>query len=189
MKTFSSSTKSYLVILLTVLIASANAQNEPEPEKFGKVLNLGLNLPNGKYLLMPTINYEFDIAKNITLAPVVEVYSVRDRLFHSENESGAAFVFAAKGCYYFDQLFHAGPKWDFYAGVSAGFAYESVTDKEDNSTEQSIKRVNPKAHVGAQLNIKPNMGLFLDISRRIPHPSLRDSFDAGQVTAGLAFRF
>lgn len=188
MKILSSCIKSYLVILSTVLIASANAQNEPA-EKFGKVLNLGLNLPNGKYLLMPTINYEFDIARNVTLAPVVEGYAVRDNVFGSDNESGAAFVFAAKGCYYFDQLFHAGPKWDFYAGVSAGFAYESITDKEDNTTEKSIKRVNPKAHVGAQLNIKSNMGLFLDVSRRVPHPSLRDSFDAGQVTAGLAIRF
>lgn len=139
---------------------------------------------------MPTINYEFDIAKNITLAPVVEMYAVRDNIVsNSDNESGAALVFAAKGCYYFDQLFHAGPKWDFYAGVSAGIAYERITDNEDKTTETSLKRVNPKAHIGAQLNIKPNMGLFLDVSRRVPHPSLKDSFDAGQVTAGLAIRF
>lgn len=87
------------VLLLTFVVVGfvANAQA-------AKMLNLG-GLGTGLYGSL-----EFPVHSAITIAPMVST----DWDFNS-------FVIAAKGNYYFDELFELGSAWDVYAGVNLGW--------------------------------------------------------------------
>jgi hypothetical protein len=184
-------------IILLAAIFDSTAQDKPAAEKFGNTLNLGAGIGYYGYVGHPVpvgiMNYEFDVARNFTLAPFVGIYSYRnyyywsdpnpkhgDPYYRSYSYRVTAVPVGAKATYYFDELFHAGPKWDFYAAGSLGFVFRSVVwendyygNKHDYTTASPLYLA---AHAGAEYHMSQKAGLFLDLS-------------TGVSTFGLALHF
>jgi len=157
-------------------------------EKFGNTLNLGAGIGYygyvGHTLPVGIINYEFDIARNFTLAPFIGIYSYKnyyywgnpgkwnnDPSYRQYSYRVTVVPVGIKGSYYFDQLFHASEKWDFYAAGSVGFAFRSVTWENgyygDKRAYHSASPLYLDAHIGAELHLSQKVGLFLDLSTRV----------------------
>jgi hypothetical protein len=194
--------KAYFIstILLAIATLSASAQQygSGDPEKFGRTLNLGAGFGyyNGyanqvsPYL---TANYEFDIARNFTLAPFVGVYTYTNHYYWGayDNNGNPNYPYrnysyrqtvipaGVKCAYYFDELLHANKRWDFYAAASLGFEYVQTTwDSDyygDKGVAQAVSPVFATAHAGARLHCTPRFGIFLDLS-------------TGFSTFGLSFK-
>lgn len=185
------------VVFLTLFIVKSHAQDKPAAEKFGNTLNLGAGIGYygsvGHPLPVGMLNYEFDIARNFTLAPFVGFYSFQNEYYwgnpnvpkndpsyrlYSYRET--AVPVGVKGTYYFDQLFHAGPKWDFYAAGSVGFVFRNVIWENgyygDKHVYQTASPLYLDAHIGAEYHMTQKAGLFLDLS-------------TGVSTFGLALHF
>lgn len=185
------------ILFFTLLSINTNAQDKAVTEKFGNTLNLGAGIGYYGYVghSMPfgTINYEFDVAKNFTLAPFVGAYSYQryyywgnpnqpnwDPSYRQYSYRVTVIPVGVKGTYYFDQLFHAGSKWDFYAAGSVGFAIRNVVWESDYYGDKNVYH-NPSplyldAHIGAECHVSQKVGLFLDLS-------------TGVSTFGLAVHF
>ena len=187
----------FSTVFLSLITMKANAQDKPEAEKFGNTLNLGAGIGYygnvGRTLPVGMLNYEFDVARNFTLAPFVGFYSYQnyyywgnpnqpkgDPSYRLYSYRATAVPVGVKGTYYFDQLFKANPKWDFYAAGSVGFVFRSVTWEStyygDKRIYQSSSPLYLDAHVGAEYHMTPKAGLFLDLS-------------SGVSTFGLALHF
>jgi Zn-dependent M28 family amino/carboxypeptidase len=73
-----------------------------------------------------------------------------------------------KGTYYFDQLLHAGPRWDFYGAGSLGFALVNTTWNADYYGSRNYYiAANPlflDLHIGTEYHVSNRVGLFLDLS-------------------------
>jgi len=166
-------------------------------EKFGNTLNLGAGIGYYGYLGTPApafnLNYEFDLCRNFTLAPFVGLYTFRndyywgnpnvpptDPSYRNYYYREIVIPVGAKGTYYFDQLFHAGPRWDFYAAASIGFAFRSVIwDNAYNGDRTVYQDSGPlylNLHIGSEYHLSQKAGLFLDLS-------------TGVSTFGLAVHF
>jgi hypothetical protein len=172
----------------------ATLQSTPAHEKFGKTLNLGAGVGYYRYVghTMPvgTVNFEFDIARNFTLAPFLGVYTYQNSYYWSnpnKDDSYRRYYYreiavpvGVKGTYYFDQLFHANTRWDFYAAGSVGFVFRTVTWEADYYGDRHVyQTASPlylDAHIGAEYHMTNHTGLFLDLS-------------TGISTFGLAFHF
>jgi len=185
------------ILLLTLLIQGIHAQDKPAPEKYGKTLNLGAGLGYygyvGHILPVASMNFEFDIARNFTLAPFVGAYTYRNSYYwgHPNKPSydgsyryysyrAIAVPVGVKGSYYFDQLFRAGEKWDFYAAGSAGYIFRSVVWDNDYYGDRNVYHNSSSlyldAHIGAEYHLSQKAGLFLDLS-------------TGVSTVGLSIHF
>ncbi|HWY13201.1 MAG TPA: hypothetical protein VN026_17825 [Bacteroidia bacterium] len=179
------------LVLIALSASSVNAQEnstvkeKPAAEKYGKTLNFGMGIGYYGYVGQPvpvgTINYEFDVAKNLTLAPFVGIYSYQryyywgnpdkpfgDPSYRRYSYRETAVPVGVKGTYYFDQLFHANAKWDFYAAGSIGFVFRSRTWESGYYGDQYVyKTASPlylDAHIGAEYHITQKTGIFLDLS-------------------------
>jgi hypothetical protein len=190
--------KSLIIYSFFLTAFTINAQDQQTPEKFGGTLNLGAGIGYYGYVGHPipvgTVNFEFDIAKNFTLAPFVGVYSYQNHYYwanpnkpyddpnyyHEYSYRVIAAPIGLKGTYYFDQLFKASEKWDFYAAGSVGFVLRTVTwDNDyygDRHVYQSGSPLYLDAHIGAEYHVNQKAGLFLDLS-------------TGVSTVGLAIHF
>jgi hypothetical protein len=170
-----------LFLLFVIGLTSAFAQGRGNYEKYGRTLNLGLGIGGyaGYYgyvgTLVPVIhaNYEFDVAPSFTLAPFITFYS------HRHNDYRETVVpIGVKGSYYFDRIFMAGPKWDFYLGASLGFALRSTQwNSGFTGNRDNYKMGRPlflDLHLGAEYHITNKLGIFLDLT-------------SGVSTIGLAF--
>lgn len=183
--------------IILAAVMNSVAQDKPAAEKFGNTLNLGAGIGYYGYIGQPvpvgTINYEFDVVRNFTLAPFAGVYTYSrqyywghpdkpyyDESYHYYSYRVVAIPVGVKGTYYFDQLFHANEKWDFYAAGSLGFVFRSVVWDNDYYGDRHIyQNASPlylDAHVGAEYHMSPKAGLFLDLS-------------TGVSTLGLAIHF
>jgi hypothetical protein len=149
----------------------------------GHTLNLGLGVGGyygyynhvGHSLPVININYEFDVARNFTLAPFVSIYTYRNDNDHYRE---TILPLGVKGTYYLDQALNAGPDWDFYLGGSLGFAIRNASWDAGYSGETYYQDVSPlilDLHLGAEYHLSGNVGLFLDLS-------------TGVTTLGLSFR-
>jgi hypothetical protein len=185
------------IAFLTIFTFNSNAQDKPAAEKFGKTLNLGAGIGYYGYVggMVPvgTMNFEFDVVRNFTLAPFVGVYGYQNRYYWG-NPSYAksdpsyryytyrtiAVPMGVKGTYYFDELFHTNAKWDFYAAGSVGFIFRSVVWENgyegDRQVYQTATPLYLDAHIGGEYHMTQKAGLFLDLS-------------TGVSTIGLAFHF
>ncbi len=164
------------------------AQNSATPEKYGKTVNAGIGLGYygyvGHTLPVLAVNYEFDVAKNFTLAPSLGIYSYRDYYYWGNPNKPnwdpsyrqyyyreTAVPIGVKGSYYFDQLLHAGSKWDFYAAGSLGFVIRTVTWENgytgDRNAYQASSPLYLGVHVGSEYHLNQKTGLFLDLSTGI----------------------
>ncbi len=187
----------FSIVILTSLSFNTKAQDKATGEKFGHTLNLGAGIGYygyvGRSIPVIMVNYEFDVAKNFTLAPFIGVYSYRnyyywgnpdrpnwDPSYRQYSYRETAVPIGVKGSYYFDQLLGAGDKWDFYAAGSLGFVFRSVVWENgyygDQRAYQSASPLYLVVHAGAEYHLNETAGLFLDLS-------------TGVSTFGLAVHF
>jgi hypothetical protein len=185
------------IALIGSIVTLSKAQDKPAAEKYGKTLNLGAGIGYYGYVGHPmpvgSLNFEFDIARNFTLAPFVGAYTYRNQFYWGHPDKPGydgsyryysyrviAVPVGVKGTYYFDQLFRAGEKWDFYAAASAGFVFRSVVWDNDYYGDKHVYRTSSPlyldAHIGAEYHMTQKAGLFLDLS-------------TGVSTLGLAIHF
>jgi hypothetical protein len=186
--------KLVLILALGVGIYNASAQssyNSAPREMFGPQINLGAGLgyygPAAAPAPAVMANVELDLVRNITLAPFIGFYSYADDYYWgSANHPYGYYRYretvvpvGVKGAYYFDQLFHASERWDFYAAASIGFAFRSRTwDNGYYGDRDVVAGPSPlygSAHIGSRLHITKGFGIYLDLS-------------TGMSTFGLSFK-
>jgi len=174
-----------LTILLGLLISGTSvfAQRAGYSGKYGHTLNLGLGVGGyygyyhyaGHSLPVFSINYEFDVARNFTLAPFATFWTYRNDNKHYRE---SIIPVGIKGTYYLDQALNAGSAWDFYLAGSLGFAIvKSTWDDGTPVGETYYHNVSPlflDLHVGTEYHLSNRVGLYLDLS-------------TGVSTLGLAF--
>jgi hypothetical protein len=146
-------------------------------EIFGNTLNLAVGLGYFGYLDRPVpiffANYEFQVARNFTIAPFIGIASYRS--YNDYNYHGNYYYYhetivpvGAKATYYFDELLGAGPKWDFYLGASLGFVFDRVVWDDGYNGDRGIAHgASPlylDGHIGAEYHLNHRAGLFLDLS-------------------------
>ena len=93
-----------LVFVLGIGVNNAKAQED------NTALNLLINLGQVNGI---NVNYEFQVADAITVAPVALV------------DFDGDFGLGVKGTYYFDALFNLTDPWDTYAGLDLGYKFDS----------------------------------------------------------------
>jgi hypothetical protein len=186
------------LFFLTALSFNSSAQEttvDPKatsPENYGKTLNLGLGIGYYGYVghSMPVLHadYEFNVAKNFTLAPFITYYSYQNYYYWGNHNypykeysyHQTVIPVGVKGTYYFDQLLHAGPKWDFYLAGSLGFAIRKTIWESGYYGETRVQNASSglylEGHIGAEYHVNRKMGLVLDLS-------------SGVSTFGLAIHF
>jgi len=182
-----------LIMFLTLTLAGTNlfAQKSYASEQHGHTLNIGLGVGGyygyynyvGHSVPVLNFNYEFDVARNFTLAPFATFISYRDYVTQGNYDyyyRETIIPIGVKGTYYLDQALRAGPNWDFYLAGSLGF--NLVRTVWDNGTSYSsdayYHNVGPlflDLHAGAEYHLSRSVGLFLDLS-------------TGVSTLGLSFR-
>ncbi len=146
-------------------------------EQYGNTLNLGLGIGYYGYLGQSVpfifVNYEFQVARNFTIAPFIGYASYRS--YDDYYFGGRYFYYhetvvpiGAKGTYYFDRLLGAGPVWDFYLAASVGFVYDRVVWDDgyygDKNIAHSASPLYLDGHIGAEYHLGRWCGLFLDLS-------------------------
>jgi hypothetical protein len=166
--------KKIILALTITLLTNGVALSQ---EKYGRTLNLGVGLGYYGAYSAPALhaNYEFDIFKNATLAPFVTFQSYRRYATGYDKVRGYGNYYyretyiplGLKFSYYFDELFNAGEKWDFYAAGSLGFALRTQKWEDEYSERSSITSPSPlygTLHIGSELHLNDKVGLFLDLS-------------------------
>lgn len=161
-------------VLLLFLSTSLRSQ-----EKFGNTLNIGAGIGYYGFGTAPALNlnYEFDVFKNFTIAPFVTVWSYRNYRYWGDGRSlGRNYYYretvipvGAKGSYYFDELFRAGDKWDFYAAASLGFAIRTTRWEAGYNGDRTVTNspLYGNLHIGSELHLNSAVGLYLDLSTGI----------------------
>jgi hypothetical protein len=160
-----------MILFLAVFSTSITAQKTIFSEGYGGTLNLGVGIGGysgyyghiGHTLPVLHVDYEFDVARNFTLAPFLNFYSYTDNNYR-EN----VIPIGVKGSLYLDRLLHAGSKWDFYGAGSLGFALVNTTwDANYNGDRTYYHSSSPlflDLHLGTELHLTNHLGLFLDLS-------------------------
>jgi hypothetical protein len=176
----------FLFIACCLCLAATDAAAQ---ERYGKSLNLGLGVGGhsgySRYAAhsvpVVNINYEFDVAKNFTLAPTLSIFTYSDSYYWSNDNytySETVIPVGVKGSYYFDDLLEANDSWDFYAAGSIGFAIvNSRWDDGYDGDKHYFHRGNSvflDIHVAAEYHFTNKIGAYLDIS-------------SGFSTIGIAF--
>ena len=168
-----------LLIVFLLVLLNPGFSKPKYGEQFGDRLNVGFGIGYAsRYSSAPVIhlNYEFDVARNFTLAPFITFYRYR---YSSDTYRETVVPIGVKGAYYFDELFKAGPRWDFYGAGSLGFAIVNRTwysGVPDRSLYAETDNLYIDLHVGTRLHLSSVVGLFLDLS-------------TGISTMGLSFDF
>lgn len=170
----------YILIFLTLWSITASAQSS-SGENFGGTLNLGIGIGgNSGYsryaeqsLPVFLLNYEFDVAKDFTLAPFISFYTYNNSYYLGDknhpnrnyNYREVVIPIGLKGTYYFDRLFNASSKWDFYLAGSLGFAI--VSRRWDNGYYGDEKYFNNSSglyfelHIGTEYHFNNRLAMFL----------------------------
>jgi hypothetical protein len=177
-----------IITFFTALLLSF-APDASAQERFGKTFNLGLGVGGhsgysryaSRALPVISLNYEFDVARNFTLAPFISFYTYSDKYYYSTTTYAyreTVIPIGVKGTYYFDELFNATGDWDFYASASAGFAIVNSHWETgylgDKNYYHSGSPVFVDLHIGTEYHFNNKMGVYLDLS-------------SGISTLGLAF--
>lgn len=166
--------KKALLLLLFVIPFMGNSQ-----ESYGKTANLGLGLGyrNIYRATLPIVhfNYEFDVAKNFTLAPFITLvhYTYRSKWKNDFYYYRSWIVpVGVKGTYYFDELLNLDSKFDIYGAGSVGFNIRSARwdngyDGPGYLYENNFSYLYLDLHVGTEYHINDKIGLILDLSSGI----------------------
>ena len=124
-------------------------------------------------------DYELNVANNFTLAPFINFFTYSNSYYWGNpnnpyrfyNYSETVIPVGVKGTYYFDQLLHANPHWDFYLAASLGFAI--VSQHWDSGYDGDVNYFNNRSplfldfHIGTEYHINHQIGLLLDLSTGI----------------------
>ena len=172
-----------MLFFFSILSFCSFAQKENSGDKYGKTLNLGLGIGGysgyygyiGRTLPVLHLDYEFDVAKNFTLAPFLNFYSFSNKYYWGNNHYPYKYYYyhesvipiGLKGTYYFDKLVKANSNWDFYLAGSLGFAIVSRTWDSDYYGDINYHNPDPlflDIHLGTEYHINNRLGLFLDLS-------------------------
>ncbi|MFM2224033.1 MAG: hypothetical protein RJA07_235 [Bacteroidota bacterium] len=171
----------------TVAQQSSVNNQTPAAEHYGNTLNLALGIGGyygytsiyGRSLPVLHADYEFNVAKNFTLAPFINFYTYSNNYYWGNPNNPyrnygyreIVIPIGVKGAYYFDQLLKANSKWDFYLAASLGFAI--VNQHWDNGYNGNVNYFNNRSplfldfHVGTEYHINRQVGLILDLSTGI----------------------
>ena len=177
-------------VLLSLILVTLISSGLKSQEKFGKTLNLGGGIGYYGYAPAVSINYEFDVFKNFTLAPFISILTYKSYRYWGDNNKNYPYrnyyyretivPIGVKATYYFDELFHASEKWDFYAAASLGVAYRTTTWDSDYYGDRVVRSYSSPLygdlHIGTEVHLSQKVGLFLDLS-------------TGLSTLGLGFHF
>ena len=171
------------LLILMIIGVSASAQETVSAEKYGKTLNAGIGIGYYGYIGHSTpvvhADFEFDVAKNFTLAPFITYYSYQNYYYWGNphypyrdySYRQTVIPIGVKATYYFDQILKAGPKWDFYLAGSLGFAYRTTTWENGYYGETVVQNGSSglylDAHIGTEYHLSKKIGLFLDLSTGI----------------------
>ncbi len=174
-----------LALFSLVLISSISAQETKKaPSAYGNTLNLGVGIGGyagyygyiGHNLPVFNINYEFTVAKNFTLAPFISFYTYKRTYYWGGNDHDYRYYnykqtvvpIGVKGTYYFDDLLHAGSKWDFYLAGSIGYTIVRTSWDDgyygDRNYYKTPNQLYLDLHIGTEFHVNKNIGLFLDLS-------------------------
>lgn len=161
-----------MLLFLTILGTNVSAQSSGSSESHGNTLNLGLGIGGyygyyhyvGRSLPVFHIDYEFDVARNFTLAPFATFYSYRNDNDHYRE---TVIPIGVKGSLYLDQILNANSDWDFYLAGSLGFAIRNSRWDDGYSGNTYYHNVSPlflDLHIGTEYHLNNNIGIFLDFS-------------------------
>lgn len=154
---------------------------------YGGTLNIGVGIGGyggyynyvGRTLPIIHIDYEFDVAKNFTLASFLKYYSfTRSYYWGNKNYPYRYYTYretvipiGVKGSYYFDDLLNAGSKWDFYLAGSLGFAIVNSRWDNDYYGEKDFyshgNNLYLDIHAGVEYHFNSRLGVFLDLSNGV----------------------
>ncbi len=193
-------TSIFTAILFLALVPSGLKAQEMQTEtpgtgseSHGNTLNLGVGIGYYGYIghTLPVVHadFEFNVARNFTLAPFITVYSYQNYYYWGNPNypykdyyyRQTVIPIGMKGSYYFDELLRAGSRWDFYLAGSLGFAirktvWESGYYGEETVISQGVSGLYLDGHIGAEYHMNNHLGLYLDLS-------------SGISTFGLAVHF
>lgn len=173
-----------LIALTSDLRAQETAATQASlSEKFGNTLNLAVGIGYYRYVGHSTpvfhADFEFEVAKNLTLAPFITYYSYQNYYYWGNPKypykdyyyRQTVIPVGVKCSYYFDQLLQAGPKWDFYLAGSLGFTIRTTRWENGYYGETTIKNGSSglylDIHAGTEYHLSNKLGLFLDLSTGI----------------------
>ena len=179
-----------LLFSLLLVLFSTHQPLSAQSSEYGKTLNLGVGLGYYGYVghSIPVVhaNYEFDVAKNFTLAPFITYYSYKRYYRWGNNNtpyrdyyySQNVIPIGVKGTYYFDKLVGAGTNWDFYIAGSLGLVIRSTRWEDgyygDRDAYKGASGLYLDLHLGTEYHFNNRVGAFLDLS-------------SGVSTIGLSF--
>ncbi len=177
--------KIYIFSLLTVFYTfTANSQRKQfSGEQYGHVLNVGFGNGYFSYVghSIPVLhaNYEFQVARNFTLAPFITFYSYSNYQYWGNAQNPyknyyyrqSVIPIGLKGSFYLDDLFSAGDNWDFYMAGSLGVALRTTTWDDGYMGNRSISHgtsgVYLDGHLGVEYHINQKIGALIDLSTGI----------------------
>lgn len=171
------------LVLFNCFFFESKAQEIAGNEKFGNTLNTGVGIGYYGYVghSIPVLhlNYEFDVAKNFTLAPFITYFTYQNYSYWGNPHypyrdyyyRQTVIPIGVKGSYYFDELLKANPKWDFYLAGSLGFAIRRTIWEQGYYGDVAVRHGSSglylDGHLGAEYHLNQRIGLLLDLSTGI----------------------
>lgn len=173
-----------MIIVFSMTSINLNAQEKTFSQAFGKTLNLGVGIGGysgyysytGGTLPVFNLNYEFDVARNFTLAPFISVSSRTESYYWGDHNTPYKYYYyretiipiGLKGTYYLNQALKSYSNWDFYLAGSIGFALiNSRWDADYYGDKDYYTHGNPlflDLHIGTEYHFTNRFGMFLDLS-------------------------
>lgn len=168
-------------LLQAATTSHAQITNSSFSERYGNTFNVAAGAPYFKnwgaapYI---TVNYEFLVNNNFTIAPFAGIVSFRTSYFEGVtlvDYRERVIPMGIKATYYFDNLLNLGPNWDLYAAASVGYLYHDVSWNASYSAGVTIKEkafteVEPMyldLHIGAEYHLSRRTGIIADVSRGV----------------------
>ena len=128
-----------LLFLATGLLLCFNTAVTAQ-ENHGNTLNMFVKFGSNSSI---AANYEFQVTKDITLAPTARVW------FSGNN----TFAIGGRGDFYFDRLFNLKEPWDIWGGVDAGFVVAGESNKDDFTLN---------LHAGVEYKFNDMLGIIVE---------------------------
>ncbi|MDO9000021.1 MAG: hypothetical protein Q7W45_09670 [Bacteroidota bacterium] len=170
-----------LILITATALTKISAQEATSTtEKHGNTLNAGIGIGYYGYIHnnVPVFhaNFEFDVVKNLTLAPFITYYSYQNNYYWGNKNypyrnyyhRTTVMPIGVKATYYFDEILKANSKWDFYLAGSIGFAIRKTTWENGYYGETTVSHGTSglylDGHIGAEYHFNNKLGMFLDLS-------------------------
>lgn len=171
-------------ILLAFFTFNGQAQGYESTEIdniHGRTLNVGAGSGFLNYAQQPivfgSINYEFGLGREVTLAPFAALYTYSDHYYWG-NELNPhklygyrefAIPVGLRANYYFDNVFDLVDRWDIYAGGAAGYVFANIKWDDAGYAGAKMAPAHAKplfmaAHAGTRYHITDRIGVFADVS-------------------------